>query len=81
MRWSELSAKELVNTYDGSRMGLLGDADLVISPNTGKIMTVVMQPKGWFGTRSQTEMAIPWSQVRKIGEDMVLIDAGRRSRR
>lgn len=38
MRLSELVGKHIVNIYDGARLGTVGDSDLVIDTETGKLM-------------------------------------------
>lgn len=80
MKFSELAGKEIINTFDGSRLGLLGDSDLVINPRTGKILSLVIMKRGLLGMfRSSTEVTISWQTVKKIGQDMIIIDVGKRS--
>ena len=80
MKFSELAGKEIINTFDGSRLGLLSDSDLVINPRTGKILSLVISKRGVLGLfRSSTEITISWQSVKKIGQDMIIIDVGRRS--
>lgn len=80
MKFSELAGKEIINTFDGSRLGLLGDSDLIINPRTGKILSLVIMKRGLLGMfRGDTEVTISWQAVKKIGQDMIIIDVGRRS--
>ena len=80
MKFSELAGKEIINTFDGSRLGLLGDSDLVINPRTGKILSLVIMKRGLLGMfRGGTEVTISWQTVKKIGQDMIIIDVGKRS--
>jgi len=80
MKFSELAGKEIINTFDGSRLGLLGDSDLVINPRTGKILSLVVVKRGLMGMfRGDTEITLSWQAVKKIGQDMIIIDVGRRS--
>jgi sporulation protein YlmC with PRC-barrel domain len=39
MRMSELAGKEIINLNDGMRMGLAGDSDLVVDPDSGNIQS------------------------------------------
>ena len=80
MRFSELAGKEIINTYDGSRLGLLGDSDLSINQRTGKIVSLVVVKRGLLGmARGSTEITLSWQAVKKIGQDMIIIDVGRRN--
>ncbi|KAF0195427.1 MAG: ylmC [Bacillota bacterium] len=80
MKFSELAGKEIINTFDGSRLGLLGDSDLVINPRTGKILSLVIMKRGLLGMfRGSTEVTISWQSVKKIGQDMIILDVGKRS--
>lgn len=80
MKFSELAGKEIINTFDGSRLGLLGDSDLVVNPRTGKILSLVIVKRGFFGMiKGENEITLSWQSVKKIGQDMIIIDVGRRS--
>ncbi|MBX6378763.1 MAG: YlmC/YmxH family sporulation protein, partial [Clostridia bacterium] len=50
MRWSELAGKEIINLHDGARLGRLGEADLLLDPETGTIESLLVSAGGgWFG--------------------------------
>lgn len=76
MRLSELGGKEIINLYDGQRLGIIGNSDVVFDENTGKILYLIIpKKKGQFffmGNRSFTEVS--WDSIRKIGPDIVIID-------
>lgn len=76
MRFSEFAEKELIDVGGGERIGSVGQADLAIDPRTGEIRSLLL-PVGasWFG-KKQGVREIPWNQIRKIGPDMVLVEAG-----
>ncbi|MCD5413597.1 MAG: YlmC/YmxH family sporulation protein [Clostridiales bacterium] len=42
MRFSTISGKEIVNLSDGSRLGIIGDSDILIDEKTGKIKALLM---------------------------------------
>jgi len=42
MRWSVLAEKELIDLVNGERLGLMGQADLVVDPGTGKVKSLVL---------------------------------------
>lgn len=76
MRLSKLGGKEIVNLNDGERLGILGDSDIVIDDKTGKIISLLIPDKKiqfkFFGDREEIE--ILWSCIRKIGNDMIIIE-------
>lgn len=76
---SDFQIKDVVNVFDGKRLGNIGDID--INLNTGKIDAVVIggsgKVLGLFGRDQQ--IVIPWKDIIKIGEDVILVrfrDAG-----
>lgn len=77
MRLSELGDKEIVNLNNGGRLGLLNDADIIFDENTGKIMSLIA-PERKLGFKllglESNGMEIPWSAIRKIGYDMVIVE-------
>lgn len=75
MRLSELSGKEIVDVKRAERLGVLGQTDLEIDPDTGQINALIIPSLKWFGLRKQgNEVKVPWSHVKKIGADMIIID-------
>ncbi len=77
MRFSAISGKEIVNLNDGSRLGIIGDSDLLIDEKTGKIMALLIpEERGFFSFLSSSAlMEIPWQAIKKIGSDMIIIEA------
>lgn len=77
MRLSELGNKEIVNLNNGGRLGLLADADIIFDKDTGKIISVIVPEKRMalrlLGIESDG-LEIPWSSVRKIGYDMIIVE-------
>lgn len=77
MRLSELGQKEIVNLNNGGRLGLLSDSDLFIDEKNGKIISLVA-PERKFSLRilglENNGTEIPWSAIRKIGFDMIIIE-------
>lgn len=74
MRASELQAKDVVNVSDGRKLGVIGDLDIDL--DSGLIRAMIIPPAGrFFGMMtSGEEVVIPWSQIVKIGSDVVLVD-------
>jgi YlmC/YmxH family sporulation protein len=73
-RIGDLRQKEVINIVDGRRLGFVKDAEF--SLESGRILSIVL-PGPWsffhlFG--KETEMVIPWRDIRKIGEEIILVD-------
>ena len=73
-KYSQLRCKEVVNISDGNRLGYISDMDIDVS--CGRILTVIVPGPGkilglfW----SEYDYVIPWSCIRQIGDDIVLVD-------
>ena len=75
MRYKDISGKEIINVSTGSRLGILGQTDLQINQKTGKIEAFIIPSYKWFGLRKEeTEAIITWDMIKKIGEDIILIE-------
>lgn len=76
MRLSELNGKEIVNLYDGARMGIIGNCDMVVDENTGKIISILIPNRKaslfFFCDRNFSEVS--WEAVKKIGPDIVILE-------
>ncbi|MDD4570484.1 MAG: YlmC/YmxH family sporulation protein [Tepidanaerobacteraceae bacterium] len=83
MRLSELGGKEIVNLYNGARLGVIGNSDLVFEETTGKIIYLLIPKKRThfflLGDWSYTEVS--WDAIKKIGPDIVIIDMEDRNRK
>lgn len=77
MRLSELGDKEIVNLNNGARLGLLHDADILFDEETGKIISLIAPDRKLslklLGIESNG-MEIPWTAIRKIGFDMIIVE-------
>ena len=70
MRLSDLQRKEIVNIVDGKRVGIIID---IVVDEKGYINTLVLEDRR--GRKfSREEFNIMWSQIVKIGDDIILID-------
>lgn len=57
------------------RLGVLGQTDLEIDENTGQIRALLIPSIKWFGFKRQGgEVRVPWHHIKKIGNDMIIID-------
>lgn len=77
MRLSELMDKQIVNIYNGVRMGSVGDSDLVIDDESGQLESILLSPRGGRLNIFRTEgnyTTIPWDAVRKIGDEVIIVE-------
>lgn len=75
MRLSELSGKEIVDVKKAERLGVLGQTDLEINETNGQIQALLIPSLKWFGfKRHGGEVRVPWQHIKKIGNDMIIID-------
>jgi len=76
MRYKDISGKEIVNISHGTRLGILGQTDLEIDKTTGQINSFIIPNYKWFGLKKEgEETKIHWSSIKKIGEDMIMIES------
>ncbi|WP_236911926.1 YlmC/YmxH family sporulation protein [Clostridium sp. Cult1] len=73
---SELGGKEIINLNNGQRLGIIADSDIIVDKKTGKIITLLVPERKLqlrlFG--ENTEIEIPWDTIRKIGNDMIIVE-------
>ncbi|NLX77809.1 MAG: YlmC/YmxH family sporulation protein [Clostridiaceae bacterium] len=73
-RIADLRHKEVINIADGKRLGFVKDAEF--SLDTGRITSLIL-PCRWsilqiFGRIE--EIVIPWRDIKKIGDEIILVD-------
>lgn len=73
-RFSTLSCKEVINVTDGCRLGFV--TDLELDTSCGRVVALLVPKMGkCFGLLpSQEVYVIPWACIRRIGEDLILVD-------
>ncbi len=76
VRFCELKQKEVINVCDGCRLGYVTDLELDVC--TGKIIALMIPAENGkmfqlFSGRQ--EYYILWKCVKKIGDDIILIEA------
>lgn len=74
MRICELREKEVINCRSCERLGFVGDVDFNIC--TGCVERIIIPgPCKIFGIIGRdTEYVIPWSCIKQIGCDIILVD-------
>ena len=73
-RIAELRYKEVISVEDGTRYGYVGDMEIDLE--SGQVRALVVPGKrrffGLFGR--EEDKVIPWSSVRRFGEDIILVE-------
>ncbi|MEG1559284.1 MAG: YlmC/YmxH family sporulation protein [Clostridia bacterium] len=74
MTFCELCSKEVINICDGAKLGCI--ADLELDSCTGQISAIIVPgPTRCFGLlRSDEEFVIPYCNIKKIGDDVILVE-------
>lgn len=69
-----LTEKEVINICDGSRLGRV--CDLEVEMPSGKICTLIVPEEGskWNFFACSRVYMVPWSCVRQIGDDIILVE-------
>ena len=69
MRISDLQSKDIVNVNDGKMIGSIID---VFINDDGSMNSLIVERSKFFKL-SHGEIEIKWTQVKKIGEDVILV--------
>ena len=75
-RLSEIGGQEIINLYDGGKLGIVADVDLLIDEKTGLIKAMLIpDSKGILSFLSDKNfIEVPWESVRKIGQDTLIVE-------
>ena len=65
--------KEVVNISDGKRLGYITEVEFDIC--SGKITAIVVGCAGGIFGKGKKDIIIPWCNIEKIGEDIILVRA------
>ena len=73
-RMVEMRYKEVINICDGCRLGYVGDVEVDLE--SGQVRSLVVPGRRrLFGLLGREEdRYIPWSSVRRFGEDIILVE-------
>lgn len=73
MKISDFQTKDVINIVDGKKLGQIGDLELDL--RQGRIEAIVIPAPGrFFGLMGNgNDVVIPWRNIVKIGEDVVLV--------
>lgn len=75
MKFTNLQCKEVICLSNGQRLGFV--SDIQIEAPEGKVCAIVVPgPCRFLGVAGRRDdFIIPWSCIKKIGPDIVLVDA------
>ena len=74
MRLSEIQNKEVINLNTGMKIGNI--IDIKINSESGKIESLILERKKFSSIfNSNDEIEIYWTQINKIGEDVILVES------
>ena len=73
MRLSELQHKDVINIMDGSKVGNIIDIKIDLN---GNMEGLIVEKSKFFISMFSTkdELEIKWTQIEKIGEDVILVN-------
>ncbi len=74
MRLSDLQSKDIVSIEDGKRIGNIVDVSI---DEGGNMVALIVQRSKFLNNifSSSNEIEIKWNQVKKIGEDVILVNS------
>ena len=65
--------KEVINLSDGKRLGYVQDVEANFE--TGAITAIIVPGTNkLFSFGQKTDIVIPWQNIRRIGDDIILVD-------
>ena len=65
--------KEVINLIDGRRLGYVQDVEADFS--TGEITAIVVPGTSkMFSMGNKGDITIPWNKIKKIGDDLILVE-------
>ena len=71
MRLSDLQSKKIIDVVSGTNVGSIVDVSIL---EDGKIdYFMIEQGKNFFSLNREADYKVYWSQITKIGEDVILI--------
>ncbi|MDD2430983.1 MAG: YlmC/YmxH family sporulation protein [Firmicutes bacterium] len=74
-RFNEIRQKEVVDTLTGMKLGEI--IDLEVDMHTGQITALIVPGINslWGIFRRREDVVIPWTKIKTIGKDVILVDA------
>ena len=65
--------KEVINMTDGRRLGYVQDVEANFE--TGEITAIIVPASNkLFSLSNKNDIVIPWSRIKRIGDDIILVE-------
>lgn len=76
MKLSNLAGKEIINLYDGARLGMIGESELLIDTQSGRVESIIIPTSGTLINlfNRQKELIIPWRAIKKVGNEVIIVE-------
>ncbi|GHV18135.1 PRC-barrel protein [Clostridia bacterium] len=71
-RIEDLRKKEIIDVCDGKRLGFVCDCEIDVC--SGKLVAIIVPRGNGFGFWRQEDIVIPWHNIKKIGDDIIIVD-------
>lgn len=75
VKFTELQCKEVICVSTGQRLGFVGDVQVELPDGQVRAIVIPCAPKMLGLSPRREDYVIPWECIRKIGPDIVLVDA------
>jgi YlmC/YmxH family sporulation protein len=74
MKLSDLQRKDIVNINNGKKVGKIIDVE--IDSNNGSMISLIVEKGRYFRSvfNSESEVLVKFDQIKKMGEDVILVD-------
>ena len=73
---ADLQRKEVINIHDGTRLGFVYDIEFDIEKGVITALRIPGRSSGVMSLFGKTEdFVVPWESIKKIGDDIILVDA------
>ena len=76
LRMEQLRLKEVIDIGTGDRYGFVSDMELDTQSGTVNSIVIYGRLRLWGLLGREDDTVVPWTAVRQIGEDIVLVDGG-----
>ena len=71
---TDLTNKQVINVRNGKILGYV--SDFIVDSCNGCLKAIILPgDSGFFGLKKCNDIIIPWENICKIGEDVILVDA------
>ena len=70
---TDLTNKQVINVCNGKIIGYV--TDFIVDSCSGRLKAIILPgDSGFFGFKKCNDIIIPWENICKIGEDVILVE-------